>query len=440
MNKIKAPMFAAISLALASFGSHAAVLTVNSTADDTIVGDGLVTLREAIIAAEADSSTDLGQTGSGADTLDLSGIAGAITLGSSLPTISTPISLIGDASTRVSIDGNDGSTRHRLFVVDGGALELLSIDLVNGQAVGGAGASRQQRSGAGGGGAGLGGSVFLNAGSLRMTDVSVSTSQAIGGAGGVRELPAGGAGGAGGGGMMLSAVNPVDPHGSAGADGLPLGGLGGAAATTSSPAGAGGDGAGGGGGGNGYIGEPMPGGAGGFGGGGGGGGYGQLDGFSPPGGVGGFGGGGGGRGASGNVTDGPGAAGGMFGGAGSASTGDGNVGGNGGGGGGLGGAIFARAGTVILDSVQFDNCVATGGAGGVYPSTPSGDRGLGKGGALFLADGVTALANAVSFNENSAQDGAGFGYVEGSPADTMDVYGTINVLDTIFVDGFDGPQ
>ena len=44
-----------------------AVLTVNSEHDNLISGDGLVTLREAIIAANENSTTDLGQTGSERD-------------------------------------------------------------------------------------------------------------------------------------------------------------------------------------------------------------------------------------------------------------------------------------------------------------------------------------------------------------------------------------
>ena len=44
-----------------------AVLTVNSALDNTTAGDGLVTLREAIIAANTDTTTDLGQTGAGHD-------------------------------------------------------------------------------------------------------------------------------------------------------------------------------------------------------------------------------------------------------------------------------------------------------------------------------------------------------------------------------------
>ncbi len=55
--------------ALASMAAGAATITVNSTDDNTTGGDGLVTLREAVAAANADSSTDLGEIGSGADTI-----------------------------------------------------------------------------------------------------------------------------------------------------------------------------------------------------------------------------------------------------------------------------------------------------------------------------------------------------------------------------------
>ena len=44
-----------------------AVLTVNTASDTTMAGDGLVTLGEAIIAANTDTATDGGGTGSGTD-------------------------------------------------------------------------------------------------------------------------------------------------------------------------------------------------------------------------------------------------------------------------------------------------------------------------------------------------------------------------------------
>ena len=46
-----------------------AALLVNSPLDNTVSGDGLVTLREAIHAADNDTTTDLGHKGSFADTI-----------------------------------------------------------------------------------------------------------------------------------------------------------------------------------------------------------------------------------------------------------------------------------------------------------------------------------------------------------------------------------
>ena len=71
----------------------AAVIDVNSLGDDTVSGDGLVTLREAIIAANADAATDLGQSGNGVDSIVLTGQSGTIALQSTLPAIATSISI-----------------------------------------------------------------------------------------------------------------------------------------------------------------------------------------------------------------------------------------------------------------------------------------------------------------------------------------------------------
>src|SRR5689334_2286007 len=91
----------------------AATLTVNSLADDTIAGNGLVTLREAVAAANSDGTTDLGQTGSGADiivfqpslaggTIDLS-IAGNNTFGPTALAITSDITIDGAAAPMLTI-------------------------------------------------------------------------------------------------------------------------------------------------------------------------------------------------------------------------------------------------------------------------------------------------------------------------------------------------
>jgi hypothetical protein len=412
-------------------------LTVNSLADNITAGDGLVTLREAIIAANTDGTTDLGQTASGADLLDLSLLSGTIALANPLPPILSDITVFGPGADLLAISGDSGTgQRSRHFFIDGGDLTVVGVELSNGFARGGDGGTCEQRTGCGGGGGGMGGTVFLDSGSLALLSVRIRDSEAGGGAGGARSLPAGFFGGGGGGGIYLAGSGPGAPSGGAGADGVPLNGLGGTPGGGGLPGGSGGSGAGGGGGTSSQI-ENAPGGAGGFGGGGGGAGYGFGSGGSTPtGGEGGFGGGGGGRGCRTAATDGPGASGGAFGGTGGASSGGCNFGGGGGGGAGLGGAIFARAGSIDLQDVLFSNNQALRGPGGGHFNSP-GTPGQGKGGALFILPGATLTASAVSFAGNGAADGSGTGFVPGQAVDTNDVYGVIADIDRVFAYGFE---
>lgn len=232
-------------------GAHAtaATLTVNSLADGVLAGDGQDTLREAIFAANADTSTDLGQTGNGPDLIDLSSLDGTIQLQDILPTIGSTITLKGPGGHLLTISGYDGvSQSRRILVVDGGDFFAYDLDFSDGVASGGKGGTCAQRSGCGGGGAGLGGTLFLNAGTARLRNVAINQSAAFGGAGATREL-SGEEGAGGGGGILLSAAAPTVGFGSDGADGLPLAGPGGTAGNATDPATAGGDGAGGGGGG-----------------------------------------------------------------------------------------------------------------------------------------------------------------------------------------------
>jgi CSLREA domain-containing protein len=264
--KSNTPAFAGALLACV-LGAHAnaATLTVNSLADGVVGGDGQVTLREAIVAANADSSTDLGQVGAGPDLIDLSSLSGTIALQDMLPTISSTITLKGPGGHLLTISGYDGvSQNRRILVIDGGELFANDLDFAEGSARGGDGATCAQRSGCGGGGAGLGGAVFLNIGTASLRNVAINHSAAFGGLGATRLL-GNEEGAGGGGGILLSAEAPIVCFGSAGADGLPLAGAGGAAGNATNPATAGGDGAGGGGGG-GYQ-QQLVGGDGGFGGG-----------------------------------------------------------------------------------------------------------------------------------------------------------------------------
>lgn len=410
----------------------AATLTVNSVADNTIQGDGLVTLREAIVAAEVDGSTDLGQNGAGSDVIVVT-VDGTIAPLTRLPAITTPVTVIGNGVDALTISGASlgGTSQRRIFDVRGGALSLIALTVTAGDVVGFGGGSCQQRSGCGGGSAALGGLVSVDPGRLAISQARLSTGSATGGNGGSRTLAAGTAGGGGGAGLGGPGATPAT-------DSTVTGGTGGSATPggpTTAPGGNGVEGAGGGGGTSGTNLSAANGGSGGFGAGGGGGGY--AFGMVPSAlaGAGGYGGGGGGRGA-GATGDGPGGAAGPFGGNGGPSSGSGNVGGGGGGGAGLGGCVFARNAQVEIADTEFIDCRALGGNGGVNGGTNPGESGQGKGGAVFLDATVqnAILAN-VRFSGSVASGSSGNGFTPGAPSDTVDVFGTARTA--LFANGFE---
>jgi CSLREA domain-containing protein len=303
-------------------------IVVTSLADNT-APDGKVTLREAIQAAETNTSVDGSAAGSGADTITF---APALTAGgdavitltqfdtgldstefgptafilSSDITIAGPTGDNGVIIKRDLLNVNRDAPNHafRLFDVKPGAnLTLENLNLAGGLAMG--------FSGIGGGAAGMGGAVF-NQGTLTVNNSTLTGNTALGGPG---DGAAGTSDGSGGGGVGSNA----DPASQMG--GGPNGG------TVSRDGGFGG----GGGGGAGTEGFTN-GGNGGFGGGGGA--------SLATGGFGGFGGGGGG-GASEAAGHG-----GFGGGNGSSLTDDGAFGS--GGGAGMGGAIFNESGIVSI--------------------------------------------------------------------------------------------
>ena len=376
----------------------AATLTVNSAADNTTSGNGLVTLREAVAAANADGVTDLGQTGSGADTIvfdaSLAGgtialsITGNSTFGPSALAITSDVTINGAAAPMLTISRDGSVARLRLFYVAGGAtLRVRNITLANGVAQGFDG-GHSYRGGTGGGGAGLGGAIF-NEGTLEITQATISSNQAIGGTGGPQTtipdtFPRGGSGGGGtaGNGSAPTGGGGIDTGGAGGAGG---GGAGGNGGDSTCAAGANGTFGGGGGGGGGIANNPATlcvGGTGGFGGGGGGGGSRSTGVEFGAGGPGGFGGGAGGNGTGGGSISQP--------------------GGGGGGGAGAGGAVFNHAGTVTITNSTFSGNSAAGGAGGRLGANDGGDgaSGQGLGGGVFNRNGTLTVL-AATFSGNS---------------------------------------
>ena len=120
-----------------------AVLTVNSALDNVTAGDGLVTLREAIIAANTNAMTDLGQTGSGADTIEFDAAAFAtpktipLTFGELI--LTEPLTINGPGRDVLTIDARQTS---RIFNITAtsGDFTIRGLTLTGGKAsdVGGA--------------------------------------------------------------------------------------------------------------------------------------------------------------------------------------------------------------------------------------------------------------------------------------------------------------
>jgi hypothetical protein len=385
-------VFASLCLLAAAAVGEAATLTVNSAADDTPGGDGLVTLREAVEAANADGTTDLGDTGSGADTIVFDGaLAGATielvsaadtSFGPSALAITSDVTIDGAGAPFLTVARSGAVARLRLFYVSGaGTLRLERITLEGGAAIGFDG-GETHRGGTGGGGAGLGGAVF-NQGTLEIVESTLAGNQATGGMGGPQSnifdtFPRGGSGGggtAGDGGDPTGGCCAFDVGGAGGAGGGGAGGDGSEAPSGGTAGSAGGFGGGAGGGGGNANDPAFAGGAGGFGGGGGGGGGGQTGQAGGAGGAAGFGGGAGATGGS----------------SGSIST----PGGGGGGGAGMGGAVFNHGGTVTVVNSTFSGNSAAGGAGG----RGNGGAGQGLGGAIFNRNGtLDVLAATVTGN------------------------------------------
>jgi predicted outer membrane repeat protein len=136
-----------------------AVLTVNSLADNTTGGDGLVTLREAIIASNNDAVTDLGETGSDVDTIQFSpGLTGTITLaGATQLSVTDGVIINGPGAANLTINGANAS---RIFNITDDAVDVT----LNGMTLTGGNA-----------GANAGGAISSNALGLLTVNNSVIT-------------------------------------------------------------------------------------------------------------------------------------------------------------------------------------------------------------------------------------------------------------------------
>jgi hypothetical protein len=119
-----------------------AVLTVNSTLDNNTAGDGMVTLREAIIAANTNAMTDLAQTGSGADTIEFAPtVFGTIALTFGEMIITESLTINGPGRDVLTIDAQRNS---RIFNVTAqtGNYTFRRLTLTGGNTTGEGGAIR----------------------------------------------------------------------------------------------------------------------------------------------------------------------------------------------------------------------------------------------------------------------------------------------------------
>jgi uncharacterized repeat protein (TIGR01451 family) len=433
-------LFAMSWLMLSTSVGADAIITVDSTFDDTLVnlnGNGTCDLREAIEAANTDTAVDECSAGNGADTILFDGSLTAETdayiimtaddggldageYGPSALVIASTMVIQGPGTENgVVLWGSFGTDERRLFhVMPGGNLTLENVTLTKGVARGGNGGGGNA---GGGGAAGMGGAIF-NEGTLNIIRTTFVENAAYGGHGHPNQSDYGSGGG---GGTGQDGQDEQNDPGGAGGD--PNGGTGG---VPDGNGGDGGDGGGGGGGGGSWCActhTAGDGGNGGFGGAGGGGGHALATGggTQATGGDGGDGGFGGGAGGAGSAESGSGSGawagvpgtGGFGGGDGQAAgTGSASVGGAGGGGAGMGGAIFNHGGTVTVESSTFSGNVAWGGSsyetdGG--SQFDDGGPGDGYGGAIFSRNGSVTIANSTLVSNTVV---AGEGNVSGAAA------------------------
>ncbi|MDK3155472.1 DUF4347 domain-containing protein, partial [Kamptonema cortianum] len=158
---------------LEAYTSVLATLRVNSLLDNTTANDGLVTLREAILAANSNSTTDLGDTGTGNDTIifEIPGIAPyTLTLASSI-NITSNIQINGLGEDNLIISGNNAT---QIFNIgNNSTVTLRDLTLANGNIA-----------------AGFGGAIN-NSGNLTLINSTIRDSAAGLGGGGIHNNASG---------------------------------------------------------------------------------------------------------------------------------------------------------------------------------------------------------------------------------------------------------
>ncbi|HKO45252.1 MAG TPA: choice-of-anchor Q domain-containing protein [Pyrinomonadaceae bacterium] len=120
-------------------------ILVNSTSDSANGTDGLCTLREAITAANSNTSSGVAGgecsagSASGSDTIDLSGVSGTITLISALPTVTSNVAINGPSSSVLTIVRNSGATFSGFSVGSTATASISGLSLEGGAPATGSG-------------------------------------------------------------------------------------------------------------------------------------------------------------------------------------------------------------------------------------------------------------------------------------------------------------
>lgn len=178
----------------ASYGGLLGTLTVNSLADNTISGDGQVTLREAIAAANTDGTTDLGDQASGTDTILFAPSLNDSTISLALGELRVETSIIFNGSTAPGLVISGGGASG-VFQFTGGTSTLDSITIADGFATEGAGVHVDnanltiqnslltENTATGDGGTGTGGAIYASNANLTITNTTVTGNRADTGAG-----------------------------------------------------------------------------------------------------------------------------------------------------------------------------------------------------------------------------------------------------------------
>jgi CSLREA domain-containing protein len=143
---------------------HAAIIAVNTVGDEDD-SDGDCSLREAIYAANNDVVRDACIAGSGDDVIDLTGVAGTITLGGTELAISSNLTITGPGADQLTISGNNAS---RVFNVAVDVVVVISdVTIANGHSTGGNGGG------------------ILNGGTLTINRCTFASNRTTGNGGGI---------------------------------------------------------------------------------------------------------------------------------------------------------------------------------------------------------------------------------------------------------------